>query len=314
MSLPPVLARIDADLNKSMDRLMDLLRIPSISTDPAFRDDCQKAADWLVADLISLGAQASKRQTPGHPMVVGHITPPQSANKPHLLFYGHYDVQPVDPLDLWDRDPFDPAIEETEKGKVIRARGACDDKGQLMTFVEACRAWIAEHGELPCKITFFFEGEEESGSPSLIPFMKENKDEITADIALICDTGLFDSRVPAITTMLRGLLGEEITITGPNKDLHSGLYGGASINPIRVLSRILASLHDENGRITVPGFYEGVPDLSDDLKRQWEALGFDHKAFLGGVGLNTLAGEKGYSALEMLWSRPTCEINGITGG
>jgi len=314
MSLPPVLARIDADLNKSMDRLMDLLRIPSVSTDPAFRDDCQKAADWLVADLISLGAQASKRQTPGHPMVVGHITPPQSANKPHLLFYGHYDVQPVDPLDLWDRDPFDPAIEETEKGKVIRARGACDDKGQLMTFVEACRAWIAEHGELPCKITFFFEGEEESGSPSLIPFMKENKDEITADIALICDTGLFDSRVPAITTMLRGLLGEEITITGPNKDLHSGLYGGASINPIRLLSRILASLHDENGRITVPGFYEGVPDLSDDLKRQWEALGFDHKAFLGGVGLNTLAGEKGYSALEMLWSRPTCEINGITGG
>ena len=314
MSLPPVLARIDADLNKSLERLMDLLRIPSISTDPAFRDDCQKAADWLVADLISLGAQASKRQTPGHPMVVGHITPPQSANKPHLLFYGHYDVQPVDPLDLWDRDPFDPAIEETEKGKVIRARGACDDKGQLMTFVEACRAWIAEHGELPCKITFFFEGEEESGSPSLIPFMKENKDEITADIALICDTGLFDSRVPAITTMLRGLLGEEITITGPNKDLHSGLYGGASINPIRLLSRILASLHDENGRITVPGFYEGVPDLSDDLKRQWEALGFDHKAFLGGVGLNTLAGEKGYSALEMLWSRPTYGINGITGG
>lgn len=314
MSLAPVLARIDADLMNSIERLLELLRIPSISTDVCYAEYCQEAADWLVADLRSLGAEASKRQTPGHPMVVGHITPPNSKQKPHLLFYGHYDVQPVDPLELWDRDPFDPAVEVTDKGKVIRARGSCDDKGQLMTFIEACRAWIAEHGVLPCKITFFFEGEEESGSSSLVPFMKENKSEITADIALICDTGLFDSRVPAITTMLRGLLGEEITVFGPNKDLHSGLYGGASINPIRVLNSILASLHDENGRITIPGFYEGVPELSDTLKRQWAALGFDHNAFLEGVGLSTLAGEKGYSALEMLWSQPTCEINGITGG
>ncbi len=314
MSLAPVLARIDADLDNAIERLCNFLRIPSISTDPIFAEDCQKAADWLVADLTTLGAEASKRQTPGHPMVVGHITPLYSDQKPHLLFYGHYDVQPVDPLDLWNRDPFDPAVEETDNGKVIRARGACDDKGQLMTFIEACRSWIAEHGELPCKITFFFEGEEESGSPSLIPFMKENKDEITADIALICDTGLFDSRVPAITTMLRGLLGDEITITGPNKDLHSGLYGGVSMNPIRVLSRILASLHDENGRVTIPSFYDGVPELSDTLKEQWAALEFDHDAFLGGVGLSALAGERGYSALEMLWSQPTCEINGIKGG
>ena len=314
MSLAPVLARIDADLNKSIERLSDLLRIPSISTDPIYAKDCQKAADWLVADLTSLGAEISKRQTPGHPIVLGHITPPDSDQKPHLLFYGHYDVQPVDPLELWDRYPFDPAIEEANKGKVIRARGACDDKGQLMTFIEACRAWIAEHGDLPCKITFFFEGEEESGSPNLIPFMKGNKDEIKADIALICDTSLFDNRIPAITTMLRGLLEEEITITGPNKDLHSGLYGGASMNPIRVLTRILASLHDENGRITIPGFYDGVPELSDTLKQQWAALGFDHHAFLDGVGLSALAGERGYSALEMLWSQPTCEINGITGG
>jgi acetylornithine deacetylase/succinyl-diaminopimelate desuccinylase-like protein len=310
MSLDPVLARIDSDLDTSIERLKDLLRIPSISTDPAFKADCDRAADWLVDDLKSIGADASKRPTPGHPMVVGHIDGPG----PHLLFYGHYDVQPVDPLDLWDRDPFDPQVEDTPNGRVLRGRGTADDKGQLMTFVEACRAWKAEHGSLPCKITFFFEGEEESGSPSLIPFLKENADELKSDIALICDTGLFDSRVPAITTMLRGLLGEEVTITGPNKDLHSGMFGGAAMNPIRVLARIIAALHDDSGKITVPGFYDGVPDLPDELLEQWEGLGFDHKAFLDGVGLSQLAGEAGRSALEMLWSRPTCEVNGIGGG
>ena len=310
MPLAPVLARIDSDLDQSLERLKDLLRIPSISTDPEYKDACETAADWLVEDLKSIGADASKRVTPGHPMVVGHIDGPG----PHLLFYGHYDVQPVDPLDLWDRDPFDPQIEDTPKGRVIRGRGTSDDKGQLMTFVEACRAWKAEHGSLPCKITFFFEGEEESGSPSLIPFLKENADELKTDIALICDTGLFDSRVPAITTMLRGLLGEEVTITGPSKDLHSGMFGGAAMNPIRVLSRIIGALHDDTGRITVPGFYDGVPELPDDLLKQWEGLGFDHKEFLGAVGLGELAGEAGRSALEMLWSRPTCEVNGIGGG
>ncbi|QBF31447.1 M20/M25/M40 family metallo-hydrolase [Thalassococcus sp. S3] len=310
MSLDPVLSRIDADLEAAMDRLKELLRIPSISTDPAYKDACETAADWLVADLASIGVEASKRATPGHPMVIGHV----DGTGPHLLFYGHYDVQPVDPLELWDRDPFDPEVQETPKGKVIRARGASDDKGQLMTFVEACRAWKAEHGTLPCKITFFFEGEEESGSPSLVPFMRENADELRSDLALICDTGLFDSRVPAITTMLRGLLGEEITITGPSKDLHSGMYGGAAMNPIRVLSRIIAQLHDEQGRITVPGFYDGVPELSSDLRAQWDGLNFDHSAFLGDVGLSDPAGEAGRTALEMLWSRPTCEVNGINGG
>ncbi|MFP7673256.1 M20/M25/M40 family metallo-hydrolase [Marivita sp. S0852] len=310
MSVDPVLARIDSDLPNSLDRLLELLRIPSISTDPAFKKNCDQAADWLVADLQSMGIDASKRETQGHPMVVGHSDGPG----PHLLFYGHYDVQPVDPLSLWHRDPFDPEIQDTPKGKVIRGRGAADDKGQLMTFLEACRAWKAEHGTLPCKITFFFEGEEESGSPSLIPFLKANADELKTDIALICDTGLFDSRVPAIVTMLRGMLQEEITITGPDKDLHSGMFGGAAINPIRVLSHIIAALHDENGRITVPGFYDDVPDLPDDMMAQWENLGFDHKAFLAEVGLDTLAGEAGRSALEMLWSRPTCEVNGIGGG
>ena len=310
MSLEAVLSRIDADLPSATDRLMNLLRIPSISTDPAFAAECDAAADWLVAELTSLGVEASKRKTPKHPMVVGHIDGPG----PHVLFYGHYDVQPVDPLSLWDRDPFDPQIEDTDKGRVIRGRGASDDKGQLMTFLEACRAYQAETGALPCKISFLFEGEEESGSPSLIPFLKDNSDELRADIALICDTGLFDSRVPAITTRLRGLLGEELIVTGASKDLHSGTYGGAAINPIRVLARVIAGLHDASGRITLPGFYDGVPEVSAEIAEQWANLGFDHAAFLGDVGLSHLAGESDRSALEMLWSRPTCEVNGITGG
>ena len=310
MTLDAVLARIDATLPEALDRLMSLLRIPSISTDPAFKSDCAVAVDWLVAELNGLGFDASSRPTPGHPMVVAH----SPGNGRHLLFYGHYDVQPVDPLNLWHRDPFDPVIEDTPKGRVIRGRGAADDKGQLMTFVEACRAWKAVHGALPGKLTVFLEGEEESGSPSLIPFMKDNAAELKADIALICDTGLFDHDTPAITTMLRGLLGEEVTITGPAMDLHSGAYGGAAINPIRVLARIIASLHDDQGRVTVPGFYDGVPELSNAQRAQWQDLGFDDKAFLGDVGLSVPAGESGRSVLEMLWSRPTCEVNGITGG
>ncbi|PCH71806.1 MAG: hypothetical protein COC12_07215, partial [Rhodobacteraceae bacterium] len=261
MSIQDVLARIDAEMPAATERLLDLLRIPSISTDPAFKSDCDRAADWLVDDLVSLGIDAQKRPTTGHPMVVGHIDGPKGSKGPHLLFYGHYDVQPVDPLDLWDRDPFDPEIQDTKDGQVIRGRGSSDDKGQLMTFVEACRAWKAVHGNLPCEITFFFEGEEESGSPSLVPFMKDNADELTCDIALICDTGLFESAVPAITTQLRGLLGEDFTITGPSRDLHSGMYGGIAMNPIRVLTKILAGLQDDTGAVTLPGFYDGVLEL-----------------------------------------------------
>ena len=310
MSLDAVLARIDQDLPQALDRLMALMRIPSISTDPAFKADCAKAADWLVEDLKGLGFDAASRPTPGHPMVVGH----GGKGGRHLLFYGHYDVQPVDPLNLWDRDPFDPEIQEGPQGQLIRGRGAADDKGQLMTFLEACRARKAVHGSLPGKLTIFLEGEEESGSPSLIPFMQENAAELKAEVALICDTGLFDDRTPAITTMLRGLLGEELTIHGPNKDLHSGSYGGAAINPIRVLSKILANLHDAQGRITIPQFYDGVTELPDEIRAQWQNLTFDAAKFLGDVGLSVPAGEQDRTPLEMLWSRPTAEINGIWGG
>ena len=310
-ALDRVLARIDADLPAALDRLKALLSIPSISTDPAYRAGCATAAEWLRADLAGLGFAARLDATPGHPMVVAHTA---GGEAPHVLFYGHYDVQPVDPLELWHRDPFDAQVEETPAGKVIRARGAADDKGQLMTFVEACRAWIVEHGSLPVKVSILFEGEEESGSPSLVPYLKEKGDDLKADLAMICDTGMFDPRTPAITIMLRGLLGQEVIITGPERDLHSGMYGGAAMNPARVLVRILADLHDADGRIQVPGFYDGVPELSDDLRAQWEKLGFDSAGFLGAVGLKHPAGETGRTALEQIWARPTCEINGMTSG
>ena len=314
MSLDAVLARIDDTLEQATERLMALLRIPSISTDPAYGKDCADAADWLARELTSLGFDAASRPTPGHPMVVAHAKGASSGAGRHLLFYGHYDVQPVDPLTLWHRDPFDPAIEETPKGPVIRARGASDDKGQLMTFIEACRAWKDVHGTLPGKLTIFLEGEEESGSPSLVPFMRDNADELKADIALICDTGLHEDRYPAITTMLRGMVKEQITIHAANKDLHSGMYGGAAANPIRVLAKILASLHDDQGRVTLPGFYDDVDELPDAIRAQWQALPFDHAKFLGDVGLSVPVGETDRTPLEMLWSRPTCEFNGITGG
>ena len=310
MSISKVLTQIDEDFSQSTDRLFELLRIESISTDSNYDAECEKAADWLVSELSDIGFKASKRATLGHPMVIAHSDGPGSK----IMFYGHYDVQPVDPLDLWDNPPFEPAIEETNNGKVIRARGAADDKGQLMTFVEACRAWIKVNGKLPVKTSIFFEGEEESGSPSLVPFMEANTEELKSDIALICDTGLFGEETPGIVTMLRGLVKIEVEITGPSRDLHSGMYGGISINPIRVLNKILAGLHDEDGKITLSGFYDGVPELPQNISEQWDNLSFDHLNFLNEVDLAKPAGEANRTPLEMIWSRPTCDVNGIYGG
>ncbi|WP_377187035.1 M20/M25/M40 family metallo-hydrolase [Ruegeria meonggei] len=313
MSLDAVLNRIDADLQTSIDRLMELLRIPSISTDPAYDTQVSQAADWLVADLKSIGIAAEKRETTGHPMVVGHVG--EDNDTPHILFYGHYDVQPVDPLDQWNRDPFDPAIEDTENGPVIRGRGSSDDKGQLMTFVEACRAWKVVHGALPCRITFFFEGEEESGSPSLVPFLRENAAELKADLALVCDTSMVSRGVPSIASQLRGMLKDEFTIIGPRIDLHSGHYGGPGLNPLRELSKIVASFYDdETGRVAVEGFYDGVHQVPAEQLRQWQGCGFDEADYLSSVGYTQPHGEKEYSTLEQQWARPTLEVNGLWGG
>lgn len=311
--LERVLEAVDNGLPETLERLFELLSIDSISTDPAYAPSCLKAANWLVDDLTSIGFEATRHDTPGHPMVVARQDG-ANTDGPHLLFYGHYDVQPVDPLELWKTPPFEPVIEDTPAGKVIRARGAADDKGQLMTFVEACRAWKQVTGSLPTKISLFFEGEEESGSPSLIPFMEQNIELLKADLALVCDTGMWDSETPTISTMLRGMVGEEITITGPSLDLHSGMYGGPAMNPIRVLTRILADLHDDNGRITLPDFYDGVEELPENVKQQWASLNHDGTEFLKSVGLSEPAGEKDYSVLEQIWARPTCDVNGIAGG
>ena len=314
MSLDKVLARIDADLDQSLDRLFALLRLKSISADPAFSDACKAAAEWCRAELAELGFDASVRPTPGQPMVVAHRRD-EGARGPHVLFYGHYDVQPVDPIELWETDPFEPRIVTREDGsRMIVARGSGDDKGQLLTFVEAARAWVAETGGLPIPVTILFEGEEESGSPSLGDFLTENAQELTVDLALVCDTTMWNRDTPAITTMLRGLVGDEVVITAASRDLHSGTYGGAARNPIHVLARILADLHDDEGRVTVPGFYDGVEELPAEIAAMWDNLGFDPAAFLGEIGLSVPAGETDRTVLEKIWSRPTCEVNGITGG
>lgn len=257
-------------------------------------------------------------------MVVAHFDPakrtgaprhkPHSARLPHILYYGHYDVQPSDPLELWDSPPFEPAIVKGPHGKRVVARGAVDDKGQVMTFIEAFRAWLKTHKTLPVRVTVLLEGEEESGSPSLDPFLKANKKELSADVCVVSDTGMWDIKTPAITYMLRGLVYIEATLHGPSHDLHSGMYGGALVNPINALCSVIAQLHDKSRRVQIPGFYDDVDELGAKEKKMWKDLGFNEKEFLDSAGVKTPYGEKGRSTLERTWSRPTCDVNGIFGG
>jgi acetylornithine deacetylase/succinyl-diaminopimelate desuccinylase-like protein len=314
VSLAAVLDHADAGLTASRDRLFELLRIPSISAQPAHAGDCVRAAEWWQAQLTGLGFSASVRPTKGHPVVVGHYAGPAGYKGPHVLFYGHYDVQPVDPVSLWTSPPFEPQLVDGPRGKRYVARGAVDDKGQTMMFLEALRAWHDAGGGIPAKITVLIEGEEEVGSLNLDPFLEEHKADLKADLALISDTGMWDVETPAITTRLRGMTYAEVTLKAANRDLHSGLYGGSALNPINALTKILGDLQDEKGRIQLPGFYDRVGEVSNAQRAQWADLGFDEAAFLGRIGLTTPAGERGYSALERLWARPTADINGIWGG
>ncbi|MEZ5926557.1 MAG: M20/M25/M40 family metallo-hydrolase [Hyphomicrobiaceae bacterium] len=314
LQLDQVLSRLDSDRAAALDRLLALLAIPSISTDPAYSDDCARAAGWLAAELNAIGFEAASHPTAGRPMVVGHRRRTGS-KRPHVLFYGHYDVQPVDPVSLWSHPPFEPRIGDSkENGRIIQGRGASDDKGQLMTFIEAARAWISATGELPVDVTILLEGEEESGSKSLEPFLKAHAEELRADLALVCDTGQWDKNTPAITTMLRGIAHCELVIKGPSRDLHSGMYGSAAINPIRALTRILGAMHGDDGRVRIKGFYDGLIEPRPEQLALWKALGFDAAEFLGDVGLKTPAGEQDRSVLEQIWARPTAEVNGIYGG
>jgi acetylornithine deacetylase/succinyl-diaminopimelate desuccinylase-like protein len=309
-----VLVQVDADLDRARERLFDLLRIPSISTDPAHDPDVKRAAEWLCDQLAGLGLKVEVKPTAGHPVVLGHHPGPAGSKAPRILFYGHYDVQPSDPLELWTSPPFDPQLVDGPHGKRVVARGAVDDKGQLMMFVEALRAWKRAGGDIPAPVTILLEGEEEVGSPNLEPFLIANKDSLAADFALISDTGMWNIDTPGITTRLRGMCNCEITVKGPDLDLHSGLFGGSALNPINALTRILGDLHDERGLVRVPGFYDAVKVVSPEQQAEWQALDFNEDEFLHGVGLSAPIGEQGVPALQRLWARPTADINGIFGG
>jgi acetylornithine deacetylase/succinyl-diaminopimelate desuccinylase-like protein len=313
-AISAVLRHADGALEQSRGRLFDLLRIPSISAQPAHRQDCLRAAEWWKGELTGLGFTATVRPTAGHPAVVAHHPGPKDYSGPHVLFYGHYDVQPVDPLELWTSPPFEPRIVDGPHGRRFVARGAVDDKGQTMMFLEALRAWHEAGGGVPIRVTMLIEGEEEIGSPNLEPFVTANRQELAADLALISDTGMWDVDTPAITARLRGLTYVQVTLRAANRDLHSGLFGGSALNPINALTRILGDLQDDNGRIQLPGFYDRVNPISNARRAQWDAMGFDEAAFLGGIGLSVPAGERGFSPLERLWARPTADINGIWGG
>ena len=309
-----VLAHADADLDRSRERLFALLRIPSISAQPDHAADCRRAAEWLRDQLSGLGFEVGLRETAGHPVVVGHLSGPADYRGPHILFYGHYDVQPVDPVELWTTPPFEPQLVEGPRGPRFVARGAVDDKGQLMMFVEALRAWKTVSGTIPARITVLIEGEEEIGSRNLDPFLRDNRDELRGDLALVSDTGMWDIDTPAITTPLRGMAYTQVCVKAANRDLHSGLYGGSALNPINALCRALGDLHDTQGRIQLPGFYDDVREPTNAQAAQWDSLGFDEAEFLGDVGLHHPVGERGRSALQRMWIRPTADINGIWGG
>ncbi len=313
MQTEPVLDHIEANLDAARERWFDFLRIPSVSAQPAHTVDCGKAAVWVRDQLAAMGFDAALHATPGHPVVLGRHPGP-GGNAPHLLFYGHYDVQPAEPLELWTSPPFDPALSVGPHGPRVVARGAVDDKGQVMMWLEALRAWHAAYGTLPIRVTALIEGEEEVGSPNLDRFLAEHADALRGDVAIISDTGMWDIDTPALTTRLRGLAYMQVIIRAANRDLHSGMFGGSALNPINLLARIMGELHDAEGRVQLPGFYDGVREVPQSLQGDWAALGFDEAGFLGGIGLSVSGGERGRTALERLWARPTADVNGIWGG
>ncbi len=308
-----ILDTVDAQLETSLERLFAFLRIPSISAQPAHAGDCRKAAEWARDALAGMGFAARLSETSGLPGVIAtnHEAGPDA---PHVLFYGHYDVQPADPLELWNSDPFDPQLIDGPRGKRIVARGAVDDKGQVISFMEAIRAHLAVNGKLPVRLTVLLEGEEENGSPSLAELLTNERETLAADFVYVADTNMWDAATPAITTSLRGLAAIEMRLHGPKRDLHSGLFGGIALNPIQALVSILGQLKDDAGRIQIPGFYDGIASVSSAQAENWTGLGFDASAFLADVGLATPAGETDQLPLAQLWARPTAELNGIYGG
>lgn len=299
------------DFNKEhfKEELFDFLRIPSISTDSDHKKNIKKAANFLIEKLEALDLDRVELfETDGNPIVYGELIADES--KPTVLVYGHYDVQPPDPMDLWDSPPFEPTVRDGD----IYARGASDDKGQSFTHLKALEAYQNTDVDFPVNIKFLFEGEEEIGSPSLVPFIKDHKEMLECDMVLISDTAMFAEDTPSITYGLRGLAYMQIEIEGPNRDLHSGVYGGAVDNPANVLCEIIAQLKDEDGVIQIPGFYDEVIELTDEDREAYRKLPFDKEEYKDKLGLKALSGEKGYNTLERASARPTLDVNGLWSG
>jgi acetylornithine deacetylase/succinyl-diaminopimelate desuccinylase-like protein len=305
-----VLARIDAEKESYLEELKDYLRIPSISTDPDFKDEVLRAGDFLLAKMRAAGLTAERIDTAGHPLVYGEWL--GAPGKPTILFYGHYDVQPVDPIELWRHPPFEPAVE----GDNLVARGATDDKGQSFAHLKAVAAMLAERGSLPVNVKFLVEGEEEAGGQAIDAYVKQDGGKrLAADAVVISDSSLFAKDQPSLIYGLKGLCYMEIKVTGPNRDLHSGTYGGAVWNPLNALCHIVDGLRDATtGRILIPGFYDDVRPLAAWEREEFAKLPWDERAYASELGVPELFGEEGYSTRERTWGRPTCDVNGIFGG
>jgi acetylornithine deacetylase/succinyl-diaminopimelate desuccinylase-like protein len=305
--LNDVLKTIDGRMHQSLSALKEFLSIASVSTKPQHADDMTRCAIWVADQLKFAQFEASVMPTEGHPAVVAKNR--HQSGRPTVLFYGHYDVQPVEPLDLWTSKPFEPTV----RGNAVYARGAADDKGQVWCHIESLLAWQA-HGGPPVNLTLLIEGEEEIGSPNLKAFVQKHRDALRADIAVVSDTNQFARGIPAITYGLRGLVYMEVTVTAAKSDLHSGLFGGTVANPANELCRLLGTLHDENGKVNIPGFYKDVQDLTPQERQQWASLPWDDRRYQLELSVPKLFGEAGYSTLERRWARPTCDINGLTSG
>lgn len=307
-NLPAIDQYLAAHAGDFESDLCDLLRIPSVSADSRHRDDVRRAADWVAGQFRNLSLKTEIIETPGHPIVYAESLAAPGA--PTVLVYGHYDVQPPDPLGEWESPPFEP----TRRNGNVYARGATDDKGQMLTHVKSAEAWIKTSGRLPVNLKFLIEGEEEVGSAHLEAFIDREHQRLACDVAVISDTAQFGPGKPAITYGLKGIAYFELRLAGPRQDLHSGTFGGAVSNPANALVRMLAALVDKDGRIQVPGFYDDVVPVSDQERRQMAELPFTDAEFMQSIGVDGLFGEKGYTTLERRWARPTCDINGLSSG
>lgn len=308
MSVEKVEAYLQQNSERFLADLVELLKIPSVSADSAFRADVRRAALAVEQQMQRAGLKTELAETPGNPIVIGTLC--ENPDAPTLLIYGHYDVQPPDPLDLWTTPPFEPEVRD---GKIF-ARGATDDKGQMLTHIKAIEAWTQATGRLPINVKVIIEGEEEVGSKNLDHFLEANREKLKCDVIVVSDTSQYAPGIPAITYGLRGIIACEVRLRGPGKDLHSGIFGGSITNPINALANLVSSLHDENGRVQIPGFYDEIVELTSDERAQFASLPFDEAKFFESVGVTCGWGEAGYTSTERRWARPTCDVNGITGG